>query len=204
MRAIVDTMDELGIAVGPNNRKYISMVDNEVPINTGVPFPAQYLEALRALWADKGVQTVYARAHEYALCVFSLYHLAFDRRCKPSRARTAEYHLMYRQENLPYFYANIDRVFQPGYQPSQDDILRVRSKTTGISETRFDMRDMIVRLFDVGGQRSERRKWASCFENVTSILFLVSLSDYNACIIEDKGELPDAPKSHRVDRGLVS
>jgi guanine nucleotide-binding protein subunit alpha len=65
----------------------------------------------------------------------------------------------------------------------------VRSKTTGISETRFDMRDMIVRLFDVGGQRSERRKWASCFENVTSILFLVSLSDYNACIIEDKGEL---------------
>jgi hypothetical protein len=96
----------------------------------------------------------------------------------------------YRQENLPYFYANIDRVFQRGYQPSQDDILRVRSKTTGISETRFDMRDMIVRLFDVGGQRSERRKWASCFENVTSILFLVSLSDYNACIIEDKGELP--------------
>ena len=51
------------------------------------------------------------------------------------------------------------------------------------------MRDMIVRLFDVGGQRSERRKWASCFENVTSILFLMSLSDYNACIIEDKREL---------------
>ena len=69
MRAIVDTMDELGIAVAPNNRKYISMVDNEVPINTGETFPTQYLEALRALWADKGVQTVYARAHEYALYV---------------------------------------------------------------------------------------------------------------------------------------
>jgi hypothetical protein len=69
MRAIVDTMDELGIAVGPNNRKFISMVDNEVPINTGEAFPSHYLEALRALWADKGVQTVYARAHEYALYV---------------------------------------------------------------------------------------------------------------------------------------
>jgi guanine nucleotide-binding protein subunit alpha len=37
--------------------------------------------------------------------------------------------------------------------PTDSDILRVRSKTTGISETRFDLSDMIVRLFDVGGQR---------------------------------------------------
>lgn len=45
---------------------------------------------------------------------------------------------------------------------------------------------MTFRLFDVGGQRSERRKWASCFENVTSIIFLAALSDYNSCIIEDR------------------
>jgi guanine nucleotide-binding protein subunit alpha len=36
--------------------------------------------------------------------------------------------------------------------------------------------------------RSERRKWASCFEDVTSIIFVVALSDYNACIIEDTSE----------------
>lgn len=59
----------------------------------------------------------------------------------------------YRQENLPYFYSNLDRLFAPTYRPTNDDVLRVRSKTTGISETRFDMGDMIVRLFDVGGQR---------------------------------------------------
>jgi hypothetical protein len=35
--------------------------------------------------------------------------------------------------------------------------------------------------------RSERRKWAACFEDVTSVVFLVSLADYNAGIIEDKG-----------------
>lgn len=32
---------------------------------------------------------------------------------------------------------------------------------------------------DVGGQRSERRKWINCFENVTSLLFVTSLSDYD-------------------------
>ena len=39
--------------------------------------------------------------------------------------------------------------------------------------------------------RSERRKWASCFEGVTSIIFVVALSDYNASIIEDTSELPE-------------
>ena len=34
------------------------------------------------------------------------------------------------------------------------------------------------RMVDVGGQRSERRKWIHCFENVTSIIFLVALSEY--------------------------
>jgi guanine nucleotide-binding protein subunit alpha len=67
MRSIIDTMDELGIAVAAGNRKYISLVDNEVPINTGESFPRKYLEGLKALWADEGVQRCYSSAHEYAL-----------------------------------------------------------------------------------------------------------------------------------------
>ena len=31
-------------------------------------------------------------------------------------------------------------------------------------------------MFDVGGQRSERKKWIHCFEGVTSIIFCVALS----------------------------
>ena len=67
---------------------------------------------------------------------------------------------------------------------------RVRAKTTGISETLFEEKGagLTYRVLDVGGQRSERRKWASCFEDVTSIIFVVALSDYNASIIEDTCE----------------
>lgn len=57
------------------------------------------------------------------------------------------------------FYQHLDRLFRADYKPTNEDILRVRSKTTGISETRFDISNMTFRLFDVGGQRSERRKW---------------------------------------------
>ncbi|WWD18962.1 hypothetical protein CI109_103419 [Kwoniella shandongensis] len=157
MRSIIDVMDELELAVLSENRRYVALIDAEPPINTGEPYPTKYLPALKSLWADPNVQQCYQRGNEFALA-----------------------------ENIPYFFKDLDRLFVPGYVPTSDDILRVRSKTTGISETRFPLNDVVFRLFDVGGQRSERRKWASCFENVTAILFLVALSDYNSCLIEDR------------------
>lgn len=41
-------------------------------------------------------------------------------------------------------------------------------------------------MFDVGGQRSERKKWIHCFENVTALLFVVAISGYDQCLVEDK------------------
>jgi GTPase SAR1 family protein len=38
---------------------------------------------------------------------------------------------------------------------------------------------------DVGGQRSERKKWMFCFEDVTSVLFVVSLIEYDMKLYED-------------------
>ena len=44
-------------------------------------------------------------------------------------------------------------------------------------------------MVDVGGQRSERRKWIHCFENVTSIMFLVALSEYDQVLVEAGNEV---------------
>ena len=41
-------------------------------------------------------------------------------------------------------------------------------------------------IVDAGGQKSERRKWIHCFQDVASILFLVSLSGYDKCIVGDR------------------
>jgi guanine nucleotide-binding protein subunit alpha len=41
-------------------------------------------------------------------------------------------------------------------------------------------------MFDLGGQRSERKKWIHCFDKVTSILFIVAMSGYDQCLIEDR------------------
>lgn len=40
-------------------------------------------------------------------------------------------------------------------------------------------------VVDVGGQRSERRKWIHCFDDVKAIIFVVALSGYNQVLFED-------------------
>jgi guanine nucleotide-binding protein subunit alpha len=70
--------------------------------------------------------------------------------------------------------------------PSDQDILRSRVKSTGITETTFVIKNLTYRMFDVGGQRSERKKWIHCFENVTALVFLVAISEYDQVLFEDE------------------
>ena len=38
----------------------------------------------------------------------------------------------------------------------------------------------------MGGQRSERKKWIHCFEDVTAIIFCVAMSEYDQVLHEDE------------------
>lgn len=99
--------------------------------------------------------------------------------------RSSEFYLM---DSAPYFFQHVRRIGSPDYVPNEDDVLRARSKTTGIAETRFNMGQLSIHLFDVGGQRSERKKWIHCFEAVTSIIFCVALSEYDQVLLEESGQ----------------
>ena len=120
--------------------------------------PFSIMEALKFLWLESGVQKIYGK----------LMHLA------------------YIIDSAPYFFDELDRVGAVGYVPTDADIVRARTTTTGISEVTFKSRYFNIKMVDVGGQRSERdKKWVQCFENVTCVIFCVSLSEYDQVLLED-------------------
>jgi guanine nucleotide-binding protein subunit alpha len=84
-----------------------------------------------------------------------------------------------------YFEA-VDRIGASDFLPTDQDVLRSRVKTTGITETAFHIGDLTYRMYDVGGQRSERKKWIHCFEDVTAIIFMAAISEYDQVLVEDE------------------
>jgi hypothetical protein len=67
-------------------------------------------------------------------------------------------------ESVQYYFNRIDNIKLPGYVPDKDDILYSRSRTSGIVTERYNIDGTIFEMYDVGGQRNERRKWIHCFE----------------------------------------
>lgn len=91
----------------------------------------------------------------------------------------------YIMDSAPYFFNNVERIGDVDYIPNVQDILRARIKTTGIYEIRFQMGRLNIHMYDLGGQRSERKKWIHCFDDVTVIIFCVALSEYDQVLLEE-------------------
>eukprot|EP00941_MAST-03F_sp_MAST-3F-sp1_P000078 g78.t1 len=113
----------------------------------------------KTLWADPGIKQVYAKR--------SILQVA---------------------DSTAYYFDQIDRIAAPGYIPNNQDILRARIRTSGIVEDHFligeNQNDFA--FFDVGGQRNERKKWIHCFDDVTAVIFVAALSEYDQVLYEDR------------------
>lgn len=155
MRAMLDAMDTMGIPLRDQTLQDPAYQLLDTDPNTYAEI-APHKDLFRKLWADDGLQKAFQRGNEYQL-----------------------------SDSTPYFCSAVDRIATPGYIPTVDDVLRAREATTGIHEFVFHLVDNVVfRMLDVGGQRSERRKWIHCFENVTSIIFIASCSEYDQALAE--------------------
>jgi len=92
-------------------------------------------------------------------------------------------------DNTPYFMKKVAEIAKDDYVPSFEDYVRVRHRTTGIIHSQFDITydgtPWIIRVTDVGGQRTERRKWIACFAGVHAVIYVMSLSAYDQVLFED-------------------
>jgi guanine nucleotide-binding protein G(i) subunit alpha len=112
---------------------------------------------IKRVWQDKGIQAAWSRANEFQI-----------------------------DECANYYMNDIQRIVATDYVPTITDILYVRQKTTGVSELTFKLDDTEWTLIDVGGQRTERRKWLHCFQDVIAIIYFVALNEYDMKLLEDE------------------
>ncbi|KAJ3440817.1 guanine nucleotide-binding protein g(o) subunit alpha [Anaeramoeba flamelloides] len=114
-------------------------------------------EKIQKVWESENLQKIYDR--------FESYHLP---------------------ESTEYFFNKIEDFAKEDYLPTDEDIFKSRNQTTGVTQIEFQSSGQNFTIIDVGGQRNERRKWINHFENVTAVLFVTSLSEYNQVLFEDE------------------
>uniref|UniRef100_A0A6P7G0Q8 Guanine nucleotide-binding protein subunit alpha n=1 Tax=Diabrotica virgifera virgifera TaxID=50390 RepID=A0A6P7G0Q8_DIAVI len=202
MQSMIKAMDLLKIQYGDSSNQEKAELIKGIDYETVTTFESPYVEAIKDLWADAGIQECYDRRREYQLTDSAKYYLEeIDRVAARSYLPTEQDILRVRVpttgiieypfdlDEIRFSYlSDLERIKDPEYLPTEQDILRARAPTTGIIEYPFDLDSIIFRMVDVGGQRSERRKWIHCFENVTSIIFLVALSEYDQILFESENE----------------
>jgi len=84
-----------------------------------------------------------------------------------------------------YFLDSLERIMQNDYVPTEQDVLHARRATTGVQIITFTVENIPFKCVDVGGQRSERRKWLHVFDDVAAVLFCVALDEYDMKLLED-------------------
>ncbi|MCJ1229975.1 guanine nucleotide-binding protein subunit alpha [Toensbergia leucococca] len=118
--------------------------------------PSEVAYAIKILWKDQGVRQCFQRSGEYQL-----------------------------NDSAEYYFDSIRRIGQMDYLPTDEDVLRSRVKTTGIAETTFNYKNISYDVYDVGGVRSQRKKWIH-FKDMTVVIFVVDISAYDRLLFEDE------------------
>lgn len=126
-------------------------------LNTDVDITMDVANKIKTLWADPGIQWTYEQRANFQLL-----------------------------DSAEYFFKRLDIIGADDYLPDEQDVLCSRVRTTGIVENNFKIQDSEFKMFDVGGQRNERKKWIHCFENVTAVIFVAAISEYDQKLYEDE------------------
>ncbi|XP_008782427.1 guanine nucleotide-binding protein alpha-1 subunit isoform X3 [Phoenix dactylifera] len=155
-----------------DSSKYVVSLDNKdlgeklSEIGSRLDYPyltKEITNEIKTLWNDAAIQETYARGN-----------------------------ILQVPDCAQYFMENLERLSEADYVPTKEDVLYARVRTTGVVEIQFSpvgesrKSGEVYRLYDVGGQRNERRKWIHLFEGVTAVIFCAAISEYDQMLFEDE------------------
>ncbi|KIK53956.1 hypothetical protein GYMLUDRAFT_88288 [Collybiopsis luxurians FD-317 M1] len=157
VREILDVLSYLDLDVAEENVVHLATVLAE-PFDLEVDFITQDVgNVIRRLRRDPAVKEVIRRSKEYQL-----------------------------NDSAVYYLNAVDRISLPDYLPTDQDILKRAEKNSGLTEIILPSGELTYKLYHVGNQRSEWRKSMYLFDNVTALVFLVNISEYDQILYEDE------------------
>jgi GTPase SAR1 family protein len=112
-------------------------------------------DALEALWGDESIQEAFSHHDETVI-----------------------------PDHMDYFFTQVQNVMSLGYVPTDDDLLKARIRTIGIDQFAFQLGDVMIEFYDLGGQRNERSKINQIKDKVNGLAFCVSFADFDKPMFE--------------------
>ncbi|XP_071742069.1 guanine nucleotide-binding protein alpha-1 subunit [Rutidosis leptorrhynchoides] len=173
IKILHDGSKELALSEEGSSKYALSIENKEIgeklsEIGGRLDYPLlneELVQDILKIWKDPAIQETYARGNELQL-----------------------------PDCADYFMENLQRLSDTNYIPTKEDVLHARVRTTGVVEIQFSpvgenkKSGEVYRLFDVGGQRNERRKWIHLFEGVTAVIFCAAISEYDQTLYEDENK----------------
>ncbi|XP_052854710.1 guanine nucleotide-binding protein subunit alpha homolog isoform X1 [Drosophila gunungcola] len=159
MQVLLDAREKLDISWGSDGRE-LDANDAKLMESNAIESHRfmEYAPQIRRLWQDRGIRRAFERRREFQI-----------------------------SDSVSYFLDEIERLAKPDYEPTHKDILHCRKATKGVYEFCVKVQNIPFVFVDVGGQRTQRQKWTRCFDSsVTSIIFLVSSSEFDQVLAEDR------------------
>ncbi|KAH9268405.1 hypothetical protein BASA83_009404 [Batrachochytrium salamandrivorans] len=121
MRAVLEAQRMLQIPFSNSLSSSYKTVLDRLPHQVEVDsMSPEIAQAIQSLFMDHGVRSCIDRSREFQL-----------------------------NDSAQYYFESIGRISQRDYVPTDQDVLRSRVKTTGITETTFHVGDLTYRMFDV-------------------------------------------------------
>ena len=136
--------------------------DKVARMSDKVKFTRKIYKQFEKLWDDKGIKNTLTYRSTYQII-----------------------------DTVEYLFLHMNQYWRDKYIPTFSDLIHSRQRTTGVNKIQFAIKDEvshvqeIYEIFDVGGQKNERRKWVHFFDNTAGIIFVAALSGYNQLLWED-------------------
>jgi len=119
---------------------------------------------IRTLWTDSSFQLAYTHKNQF-----------------------------YIDDTLKYYLDAIDRISNPNYIPTSQDVLRTRLKKSPIIEENFRYNHLVFKFIDVE-LKNDLRKLTHCFQDVFAIIFCINLLDYRKTHDDNTNKMKETMK----------